>query len=453
MDTAKLHTLCERIGMPLTASELGSIRPAIDKIVLDRTTGEARINLDEAIFRANKGPYSSPAGTNYTIGGSVAPGFEPVREGFEQNFRDGLERDAQLCIYWQGKIVVDLYGSSTDCGWDGLPYSKLPVRYDGDTLQTVFSSTKCAAATVFAIAVDRGLLKYSDPVCKHWPEFAANGKEHLTIADILRHDAGLQSFAQPITRADLDDQKNPNGTLSRVIAATAPWTWAGGPDRGKTPRIYHGSSRGLVLNQILVRVDPLQRTVGEWMMQEIAVPLGLDFYCGPGGANGAQAAGSGSTTQVVDWAAKPSASMQPPPLAFVFVNDSLPKLIQSSFPEKYPADPGTQALAEYTSSDVFQYNPARDAQDRHVPSPQGDMKQMDSPSGNGFANARGMAKMMAMLSMGGEIDGVRLLSREGVEDAIQHPVRNTARNHEAALNRMLPTVSVCAAASRGTGST
>ena len=66
---------------------------------------------------------------------------------------------------------------------------------------------------------------------------------------------------------------------------------------------------------------------------------------------------------------------------------------------------------------------------------------MDSPSGNGFASARGMAKMMAMLSMGGEIDGVRLLSRKGVEAIMQHPIRNTTRNHEAALNRMLPTVS------------
>ena len=98
-------------------------------------------------------------------------------------------------------------------------------------------------------------------------------------------------------------------------------------------------------------------------------------------------------------------------------------------------------MRAYTSDENFQHNPARDDQGKHVPSGGAppENKKYDSPSGNGWANARGMAKMMAMLSMGGAIDGVRLLSKQGVEAAIQNPVRNTTRNNEAALNRMLPT--------------
>ena len=108
-----------------------------------------------------------------------------------------------------------------------------------------------------------------------------------------------------------------------MIAETTPWAWAGGPDAGKTPRIYHGSSRGLVLSQILLRADPQHRTVGEWLLQEIAMPLSLDFYCGPGGEG------------AIDWASKPSATMTPPEPEFVFANDTLPKLIRKTFPDKY----------------------------------------------------------------------------------------------------------------------
>ena len=426
MEQAQLATLAERIGLPLTEAEQAAILPAVEKAL----ARSPELDVEAATARAGWGPYSSAAlSDSYAIGGSVEPGFEPVRAGFEQNFKDGLERDAQLCIYWRGRRVVDLWGSTTHSGRDGRPYSKLPGEYDGDTLQTVFSSTKCAAATVFALAQDRGLLRYDDLVSKHWPEFGCNGKEALTIADILRHDAGLQAFDEPISKEDVERQHDPDGKLSRVIAETTPWTWAGGPDAGKTPRIYHGSSRGLVLSQILLRADPQHRTVGEWLMQEIALPLGIDFFCGPGGEG------------AIDWASKPSATMTPPEPEFVFANDTLPKLIRKTFPEKYPEDEGTRAMRAYTSDENFQHNPARDDQGKHVPSGGAppENKKYDSPSGNGWANARGMAKMMAMLSMGGAIDGVRLLSKQGVEAAIQNPVRNTTRNNEAALNRMLPT--------------
>ena len=158
------------------------------------------------------------------------------------DYAAGLERNSQLCIYKDGKPVVDLWG-------ENHAFSTAPESgYDGDTLQIVYSSTKALAAAVFALAADQGLFKYDDTVASIWPEFAQNGKQSMTIADVLRHDAGLQAYDEPFTLEDTADQKNPDGTMSRVIAAQKPWAWRDGPDKGLTPRIYHAISRGFILN-------------------------------------------------------------------------------------------------------------------------------------------------------------------------------------------------------------
>ena len=235
------------------------------------------------------------------------------------DYAAGLERNSQLCIYKDGKPVVDLWG-------ENHAFSTAPESgYDGDTLQIVYSSTKALAAAVFALAADQGLFKYDDTVASIWPEFAQNGKESMTIADVLRHDAGLQAFDEPFTLEDTADQKNPDGTMSRVIAAQKPWAWRDGPDKGLTPRIYHAISRGFILNvsaapfvtsstklrqlaaqQILVRADPKGRTIGEWMHEELCGPLGADFFCGTGSS-------SAWLTE------KAEGDMEPPDYHFLFV--------------------------------------------------------------------------------------------------------------------------------------
>ena len=135
---------------------------------------------------------------------------------------------------------------SSTCGGNDAFSTAPESGYDGDTLQIVYSSTKALAAAVFALAADQGLFKYDDTVASIWPEFAQNGKQSMTIADVLRHDAGLQAFDEPFTLEDTADQKNPDGTMSRVIAAQKPWAWRDGPDKGLTPRIYHAISRGFI---------------------------------------------------------------------------------------------------------------------------------------------------------------------------------------------------------------
>ena len=94
----------------------------------------------------------------------------------------------------------------------------------------------------------------------------------MTIADVLRHDAGLHTFSEQMTSEDEADQANPNGRMAQIIAATPAWKFAGGPAKGQTPRIYHATARGYILNQILIRADPKGRTIGQWMVRPYCTP-------------------------------------------------------------------------------------------------------------------------------------------------------------------------------------
>ena len=113
-----------------------------------------------------------------------------------------------------------------------------------------YFSTKMMAASVFAVAVDRGWLSYGDLVTKHWPEFGQNGKGEMKISDVLRHDAGLHTLDAKLSLKDVAEHKDRNGAVSQLFAKQKPWAWAEGQHQGKTPRIYHAVSRGWILNQI-----------------------------------------------------------------------------------------------------------------------------------------------------------------------------------------------------------
>ena len=121
-------------------------------------------------------------GKGYTIEGITAQGFETVRDLFEENFKTGREDNAQLCVYVGEELVVDLWGYSSD------------GNYNGDTLSTVFSNTKSLTSICMAMMYDQGLISYSDKISMHWPNFAKHHKEDITIADLMRHEAGLANF-------------------------------------------------------------------------------------------------------------------------------------------------------------------------------------------------------------------------------------------------------------------
>jgi CubicO group peptidase (beta-lactamase class C family) len=134
----------------------------------------------------------------------------------------------------------------------------------------VMSTTKGLAAMTLAIAVSRGWLDYDAPVARYWPEFAQNGKGAITVRQLLAHEAGLVLLDEPLTVnrfRDLDD-------VARVLARQTP-AWEPGTRHG-----YHAMTIGLYMQEIIRRVDPAHRTLGQFFHDHIAVPLGLDFYIG-----------------------------------------------------------------------------------------------------------------------------------------------------------------------------
>jgi CubicO group peptidase (beta-lactamase class C family) len=192
--------------------------------------------------------------------GSVSKGFEAVREAFVENFSNRNELGAACCVYRHGEKVVDLWGGNRNKA-TGEPWQE-------DTMVIVHSATKGLAAMTLALAHSRGWLDYDERVCTYWPEFAQRGKETITVRQLLAHQAGLFAFDEPVDRevvADLD-------RLALVLARQAP-AWRPG-----TRQAYHAISLGFYQGELLRRIDPLHRSLGQFFQDEIASPLGLDMY-------------------------------------------------------------------------------------------------------------------------------------------------------------------------------
>jgi len=198
--------------------------------------------------------------TDVAIHGTVQTGFESVRAAFEENFSRRHELGAACCIYQHGEKVVDL--------WGGIRNKETGEPWEADTMVLVFSATKGFAAMVMALAHSRGWLDYEERVCAYWPEFAQEGKEKITIRQLLAHQAGLFAFNEPVDKnliADLD-------RLAIVLARQKP-EWEPG-----SRQAYHAISLGFYEGELLRRVDPRHRSLGQFFQDEIASPLGLDFY-------------------------------------------------------------------------------------------------------------------------------------------------------------------------------
>jgi CubicO group peptidase (beta-lactamase class C family) len=194
------------------------------------------------------------------IHGFAAPGFEAVREAFVGNFRDRQELGGAVCAYVRGERVVDL--------WGGVRNKATGEPWEPDTMVLVYSTTKGLAAMTLAVAHSRGWLDYDERVCTYWPAFAQHGKARITVRQLLAHQAGLYALDEPVTRpllADLD-------RLAMVLARQRP-AWVPGTRHG-----YHAITLGLYEGELLRRVDPKHRTLGQFFHDEIATPLGLDVY-------------------------------------------------------------------------------------------------------------------------------------------------------------------------------
>jgi len=194
------------------------------------------------------------------IKGEVSPGFEAVRDAFAENFARRHELGGACCVYRHGRKVVDV--------WGGIRNKETGEPWDETTMVLVYSATKGLAAMTLALAHSRGWLDYDERVSTYWPEFAQNGKEATTVRQLLAHQAGLFAFDEPVDRdtvADLD-------RLAVVMARQTP-TWPPGQRQA-----YHALTLGFYEGELLRRIDPKHRTLGQFFHEEIASPLGADVY-------------------------------------------------------------------------------------------------------------------------------------------------------------------------------
>ena len=291
------------------------------------------------------------------ITGSVAAGWEPVRDVFVENFASQGEVGAAVSIFHRGECVVDLIGGFTDKS-DAVPYSK-------DTLQLVFSTTKGVAAIALAMLVDRGLVDYDDLVVDHWPEFGQHGKDQATIAQLVSHQCGLYAVDGPLTIEEALDWN----TITSRLAATAP-RWPIGTAHG-----YHALTYGWLIGEVIRRVDG--RSPGRFVQEEIAGPLGVEMYIGLPAEHEPRV--SDVTTQR---STKKESKVDPKVAAMI---------------EKFMG-PGTPAHDALSLGGVFgdgAFNQPR-------------VRAAEIPAANGISNARSLATIYAATMQ--EINGTHLLS-------------------------------------------
>lgn len=287
----------------------------------------------------------------FPVRGTYAGGFEEVAEAFARNFENGLEIGAAAAAYRGDEVLFDL--------WGGFKDRKRTDPWESDTMACVHSSTKAISALAVAMAISRGRIEVDRRVADDWPEFAANGKDEITVRQILDHSAGLPIIEEPLNVGLLGDLDS----LADILARQKP-QWVPGTRHG-----YHGWTIGMYLNEIMRRTDPQQRTIGAFVQAEIFDLLGEEFYIGlPDEIDDSRVSGEITTArtllEMVQWSPMVAMSL------------FLPKFLQGdSLGAKMLSNPPELAtISNFHRRDV---------------------RRVEIPGGNGIGTARAMARAMA----------------------------------------------------------
>ncbi|MBO3276364.1 serine hydrolase domain-containing protein [Pseudomonas schmalbachii] len=186
--------------------------------------------------------------------------FTPVADAFARLFDNNQERGAALCIQVGGEVVVDL--------WAGRAGREASQEWQADTILNLFSCTKAFASVALLQLVGEGRLELDAPVARYWPEFAAAGKQGITVRQLLSHRAGLPALHGMLAPEALYDWQ----TMTDALAVEEPW-WAPDSAHGYAPITF-----GWLVGELIRRVDG--RAPGDAIVARVAEPLGLDFHIG-----------------------------------------------------------------------------------------------------------------------------------------------------------------------------
>jgi CubicO group peptidase (beta-lactamase class C family) len=195
-----------------------------------------------------------------TTHGFAKAKFDSLRTIFEANLASGADLGASVSVRVADETVVDLWGGFADAA-QTRPWIE-------DTIVNVYSTTKTMTALTALLLADRGLIDFAAPVAKYWPEFAAGGKARVTVAQIMSHSSGLSGWREPVTKQDLYDWER----AVALLAAQEPF-WEPGTASG-----YHAVTMGFLVGEVVRRVTG--KSLGTVFREEIAKPLGADFWIG-----------------------------------------------------------------------------------------------------------------------------------------------------------------------------
>jgi len=293
------------------------------------------------------------------IEGQCDPRFDRVKAAFAENFAKRNEYGAAISVTLDGKPVLDLWAGHTDKART-QPWTR-------DTIANVFSTTKGMTAICAHRLVDQGKLDLDAPVVTYWPEFAQAGKENMPVRMLLNHQAGLPAIRRKLT----DDDMYNWDTMASALAAQEPW-WTPGTRHG-----YHALTIGFLVGEVIRRITG--KSVGAYFRDEIAQPLGLDCHIGLDARDDARCA-----TML--------ASPPPPPgevNLFEYAQQHPDSVTGFAF-----GNPATAMKLGAVNSRAW--------------------RGAEIPAANAHTNARSLARLYGALARGGELDGVRVLSREGV---------------------------------------
>lgn len=285
------------------------------------------------------------------IDGTCDERFAAVREALAANLDSGAELGASIVVDLDGAIAVDLWGGSTD--ETGRPWQR-------DTITNVWSTTKTVTSLAALMLADRGELDVDAPVARYWPEFGAAGKQDVLVRHLLSHTSGVSGLEQPAVVADLYDWEKSTARF----AAQEPW-WQPGTASG-----YHALNFGHLIGEVLRRITGV--SLKQFVADEIAGPLSADFQIGAAEA---------------DWH-RIAPVIPPPPLPFDLAT----------------LDPDSPTVKTMTG-------PGPDASDANTPQ----WRRADIGAANGHGNARSVARILSVISRGGEVDGIRLLRPETID--------------------------------------
>jgi CubicO group peptidase (beta-lactamase class C family) len=278
-----------------------------------------------------------------------------------QGVRDALVHSLDTGADIGASVAVSLDGETVVDLWGGRADAAQQRPWERDTIINVFSTTKTMTALCALILADRGELDFHAPVARYWPEFAAAGKSGVEVRHLLGHTSGLSGWQVPMTEDDFYDW---DIACSR-LAEQEPW-WEPGTASG-----YHAATQWFLVGEVVRRITG--ESLGTFFAKEIAGPLGADFHIGLPAEH---------DDRVAELIPPEALSMEIPPDSIAFRTVVNPPI-----------------SADWTSHEGW--------------------RRAEIPAANGHGNARSVALVQSVLSCGGEVGGVRLLSSAGCQAVLE----------------------------------